>query len=46
MTDTQVRPRPLPQPWKLTEPFWEAARNVMGKIVVDVLITEIARQDS
>ena len=32
MTDTQVRPRPLPQPWKLTEPFWEAARN--GKLII------------
>jgi hypothetical protein len=31
---------------RLRRALWEAARNVMGKIVVDVLITEIARQDS
>ena len=32
MTDTPTRPRPLPQPWQLTEPFWEAARN--GKLMI------------
>ncbi|MBN9677504.1 flagellar basal body-associated FliL family protein [Salipiger bermudensis] len=31
---------------RLRRALWEAARNVMGKIVFDVLITEIARQDS
>ncbi len=32
MTDTPRRPRPLPQPWHLTEPFWQAARN--GKLMI------------
>jgi hypothetical protein len=32
MIDTAKNPRPLPQPWKLTEPFWEAARN--GKLMI------------
>ena len=32
MTDTPKRPRPLPQPWLLTEPFWEAARS--GKLMI------------
>ena len=31
---------------RLRRALWEAARNVMGKAVIDVLITEIARQDS
>ena len=32
MTDPAKNPRPLPQPWHLTEPFWEAARN--GKLMI------------
>lgn len=31
---------------RLRRALWEAARNVMGSAVFDVLITEIARQDS
>lgn len=31
---------------RLRRALWEAARNVMGASVIDVLITEIARQDS
>ena len=32
MIDTAKSARPLPQPWKLTELFWEAARN--GKLMI------------
>lgn len=27
MTNRPKRPRPLPDPWLLTKPFWEAARD-------------------
>ena len=32
MTDTPKRPRALPQPWQLTEPFWSAARE--GRLLI------------
>jgi len=32
MTDTPKNARPLPEPWKLCEPFWEAARD--GRLMI------------
>jgi len=32
MNDKPKRPRPLPEPWILTRPFWEATKN--GKLMI------------
>ena len=32
MTDTPKTPRPMPEPWLLCKPFWEAARD--GRLMI------------
>lgn len=32
MTETPKSPRPLPEPWLLCQPFWEAAKD--GRLVI------------